>query len=563
MQVAVDPPKTSKSKAELRRERRELQEAQRAAKVAAKAAKQASAVVMSECISELQSDTSAKLPGDRTRQQQQKQLQQNANKPGAPSAPQERNARSQSSLILQKIPSAEELVSEIQLSIAGQPSTPNKSQASTSASAASGGQQALGVMRMDDPAHFKKSIRQLHKKKLQPRPQEPVRVNLFCHLSQPDKRVNVIGQHKLGKISSIHPFFLRLGLELDEGRVGGSNRRCLEFLRATVALILNFNWEEIPGIGGSLARGFHTCFDRHVTFLDQCRPLPVTVRSAVQYIKIMLHRLDNINSPEEMKSQLLNAVGSFMDERVHLADRAIANLVAESVPPGGVVCVFGESTVVAKALQVTWETRHQNFTALVVDCRPRCEGRRMFLRLRKIGIPCEIVHIAALPMVVPKVSLTLLGAHSLLSNGYVIAAMGTAHVANIVASVAHTPVMVCAETYKFWERAQSDAFEFNELGDPDEIWRGLRGTTADWRVPKDPDFVVAKSTHPEAWRELSQRTEGLKNLRLLNLVYDVVPPELVSAVITELGILPTTSVPVVLRVKQASIEATNSFVSTW
>lgn len=104
-----------------------------------------------------------------------------------------------------------------------------------------------------------------------------------------------------------------------------------------------------------------------------------------------------------MKSKLLDAVGSFMDERVHLADRAIANLVAESVPPGGVVCVFGESTVVVKALQVTWETRHQNFTVLVVDCRPRCEGRRMFLRLRKIGIPCEIVHIAALPMVAPKV----------------------------------------------------------------------------------------------------------------------------------------------------------------
>ncbi|KAH9277573.1 Translation initiation factor eIF-2B subunit delta [Echinococcus granulosus] len=122
--------------------------------------------------------------------------------------------------------------------------------------------------------------------------------------------------------------------------------------------------------------------------------------------------------------------------------------------------------------------------------------------------------------------------------------------------------MVCAETYKFWERAQSDAFEFNELGDPDEIWRGPRGTAADWRVPKDPDFVVDKGTHPEAWRELSQRADGLKNLRLLNLVYDVIPPELVSAVITELGILPTTSIPVVLRVKQASIEATNSFIST-
>lgn len=35
----------------------------------------------------------------------------------------------------------------------------------------------------------------------------------------------------------------------------------------------------------------------------------------------------------------------------------------------------------------------------------------------------------------------------------------------------------------------------------------------------------------------------------LNLMYDVAPPDLVTAVVTELGFLPCTSVPVVLRVK--------------
>jgi len=38
---------------------------------------------------------------------------------------------------------------------------------------------------------------------------------------------------------------------------------------------------------------------------------------------------------------------------------------------------------------------------------------------------------------------------------------------------------------------------------------------------------------------------------ILNLVYDVTPPELISMVITELGMIPCTSVPVVLRVKCA------------
>ena len=69
----------------------------------------------------------------------------------------------------------------------GMAGTPTTGTAPGSASAS-----ALGVMRMDDPAHLKKSLRQLHRKKLVPRPQDPVRVNLFCHLSQPDKRVNVL-----------------------------------------------------------------------------------------------------------------------------------------------------------------------------------------------------------------------------------------------------------------------------------------------------------------------------------------------------------------------------------
>lgn len=45
-----------------------------------------------------------------------------------------------------------------------------------------------------------------------------------------------------------------------------------------------------------------------------------------------------------------------------------------------------------------------------------------------------------------------------------------------------------------------------------------------------------------SWKENS-------SLRLLNLVYDVTPPELVDLVITDLGMIPCTSVPVVLRVK--------------
>lgn len=61
----------------------------------------------------------------------------------------------------------------------------------------------------------------------------------------------------------------------------------------------------------------------------------------------------------------------------------------------------------------------------------------------------------------------------------------------------------------------------------------------------DPDdlVVLRKGRAPlGGWAEN-------KSLRLLNLVYDVTPPDLVDLVITDLGMIPCTSVPVVLRVK--------------
>ena len=46
----------------------------------------------------------------------------------------------------------------------------------------------------------------------------------------------------------------------------------------------------------------------------------------------------------------------------------------------------------------------------------------------------------------------------------------------------------------------------------------------------------------ENWRDLNA-------LCLLNLTYDVTPASLVDAIISELSVIPTTSAPVVLRLK--------------
>lgn len=44
------------------------------------------------------------------------------------------------------------------------------------------------------------------------------------------------------------------------------------------------------------------------------------------------------------------------------------------------------------------------------------------------------------------------------------------------------------------------------------------------------------------------------NLNVLNMTYDVTPPTFISAVITELGILPCTSVAVVIRMQNKQLD---------
>ena len=67
--------------------------------------------------------------------------------------------------------------------------------------------------------------------------------------------------------------------------------------------------------------------------------------------------------------------------------------------------------------------------------------------------------------------------------------------------------------------------QFNFLGDPDDL--------VDTGLKINP---------LEDWRDLN-------SLTLLNLSYDVTPANLVDAIISEISVIPGTSVPVVLRLK--------------
>ncbi|KAF5289360.1 hypothetical protein FQR65_LT11871 [Abscondita terminalis] len=89
------------------------------------------------------------------------------------------------------------------------------------------------------------------------------------------------------------------------------------------------------------------------------------------------------------------------------------------------------------------------------------------------------------------------------------------------------PVLVCCENYKFSERAQTDSFVCNEIGDPE----ALVNINTSERSSKLANWSANKKLIP------------------LNILYDVTPSDLVTAVVTEIAVLPCTSVPVILRIR--------------
>lgn len=87
---------------------------------------------------------------------------------------------------------------------------------------------------------------------------------------------------------------------------------------------------------------------------------------------------------------------------------------------------------------------------------------------------------------------------------------------------------------------QNSLLTYIRLGFPNQYQVYLNPSFSD-----DPDDLIvtrAGKTHLEHWQDVP-------SLGLLNLVYDVTPPDFVDLVITDLGMIPCTSVPVVLRVK--------------
>ncbi|KAI8603852.1 hypothetical protein EDD21DRAFT_301667 [Dissophora ornata] len=337
-------------------------------------------------------------------------------------------------------------------------------------------------------------------------------IGLFAHLDPP-KFANTVMAPK-----DLHPAVVNVGLQMAQFKICGANARCVATMNAFRKAIQDY--QTPPNT--TLSRHMQTYLNPHISYLVTCRPMAVSMGNAIRFLKYEIGR--NLELPDEdARSLFLEKIDNFIRDRITMADQVIISLGLQKIQDGDVILTYARSSVV-QGLLLAAHAKGIKFKVIVVDSRPRFEGKQLLRTLANAGVPCTYVLLTAIGHVMREVSKVILGAHSLLSNGALYSRAGTA----VVAMSAHErkiPVIVCCETYKFSERVQLDSFVQNEIGNPDELVNDQHNN----------------------YGHSSIRCHDNVHLKLLNLLYDLTPSEFVTVVITEVGLIPCTSVPVILR----------------
>lgn len=318
-------------------------------------------------------------------------------------------------------------------------------------------------------------------------------------------------------------------------------------------------------LGTSLSRHLTTHLSHQITYLSTCRPLSISQGNAIRALKLAISSVDPSTPETTAKATLCDFIDSFIREKITVADQVIAGSAAQKIQDGDVIVTFAGSSLVKQTLLAAHK-QGKRFRVSIIDSRPLFEGKNMARVLATAGLDVQYSLVHGISHAIKDATKVFLGAHAMTSNGRLYSRVGTALVAMSAkerAGGVEVPVIVCCETVKFTDRVALDSIVVNEIADADE----LVSMNAPQQVTGLPDPAAATAAAqsdskkggkaaPTPDTSATSRTaspsplsnwKDTPNLQLLNIMYDVTPAEYVDMVVTEMGSLPPSAVPIVHR----------------
>ncbi|KAL6453144.1 GCD2 Translation initiation factor eIF-2B subunit delta [Candida maltosa Xu316] len=381
----------------------------------------------------------------------------------------------------------------------------------------------------------------------------------------------------------VHPDILSLTLKYSNFKVVGSNSRLKNMLLAFKQVIQDYSTPE----NTTLTRHLTAHLSHQIEYLKTGRPLSVSMGNAIRWLKQEISVI-SIDTSEQQAKEILC-------KKIELSDRLIVESASRHIADGSTILTYGHSQVLEELFKYCVVEQNKKFNLIVVDSRPLFEGKKLVKNListhldednevddlasvnSKTFIKTSIAkdNISIQYALINSVSSTLLddvdcaflGAHAMLSNGRLYSRVGTA----LIAMMCHTrniPVLTCCESVKFSDKVQLDSVTTNELADSEDLIGNINTMKPVSKKsfaleqflkqnvqPQQSDKKPVKGGKNDESNDCTDDNENdplkdwkdIHNLSIINIMYDLTPPEYINKVITELGALPPSSVPVILR----------------
>ncbi|MFH0890221.1 MAG: S-methyl-5-thioribose-1-phosphate isomerase [Candidatus Aenigmatarchaeota archaeon] len=229
--------------------------------------------------------------------------------------------------------------------------------------------------------------------------------------------------------------------------------------------------------------------------ISKARPTEPALRNVLNATLLKTIEGRTVN---DMKKTLHNETAS-LSRSMNAAANRIAEIGAGKIHNGFVIFTHCHSNTVMGVLKRA-KLSGKKFSVIFAETRPLFQGRLTAKDLSRMRIPATMIIDSAARMFMKNCDMVMFGADAVTANGAVINKIGSGLIA-LAAKERNVPVYVAVDSNKM------DPATLDGSGEPMEE-----------RPP----------------REISNRINGIK---IRNPAFDIVPPEYISGIITEMGVI--------------------------
>jgi ribose 1,5-bisphosphate isomerase len=227
------------------------------------------------------------------------------------------------------------------------------------------------------------------------------------------------------------------------------------------------------------------------------------MRNALRYIVYNI-KDSSVQTIEDLKKLFL-VVEEDVLKNISADKEKIASFIANKIENGNTILTHCHSSSVTGGLIRAWK-EGKKFSVICTETRPLLQGHRTAKELSEAGIPVTLIVDSAVSTFVSKANVVFVGCDVITAEGNVINKVGTLNVA-LGAKRVGIPFYVCGELAKFDPETLSGKNEEIEQRPAKEVW------------DKAPE-----------------------NVKIANPAFDVLPSELITAFMTQEGIVPPASI---------------------